>query len=284
LDNPKILIVEDDLELSEMLNVYFRVQKYEVHTAAWGEDAINLSREVDLALIMLDIRLPDIDGYEVCRQLRQQRRTQDIPILFLTEKRDRVDKLQGLQLGVVDYITKPFDIQELHLRVRNAITRANRQALANPVTDLPEGAMVDDRLAALLDDESDWALLQITIRHLGRFRELYGFVAADDVLRAVTLMLRNAIEEHGTPEDYIGHTGPEDFVIITRAALVEEIRARVQSRVEQSREYFYPLQDRDKARQALEADYLSLASAVIDHSAAPFADLDALKNALADAG
>ena len=103
-EKPKILIVEDDLDLSDMLGAYFRVQNYEVRTAAWGQEAIKISREEDLSLIMLDIRLPDINGYEVCRQLRQNRRTQDLPIIFLTEKRDRVDKLQGLELGVVDYI------------------------------------------------------------------------------------------------------------------------------------------------------------------------------------
>ena len=101
LDKPKILIVEDDLDLSEMLNAYFRVQNYEVMTAAWGKDAVQISSEHTIDLIVLDIRLPDIDGYEVCRQLRTQRRTQDTPIIFLTEKRDRVDKLQGLELGVV---------------------------------------------------------------------------------------------------------------------------------------------------------------------------------------
>ena len=133
-DKPRILIVEDDLDLSDMLDAYFRVQNYDVLTAAWGRDAVKIGAEETLNLIMLDIRLPDINGYEVCRQLRTQRKTQDVPIIFLTEKRDRVDRLQGLELGVVDYITKPFDIQELRLRVRNAINRAAQLATVNPVT------------------------------------------------------------------------------------------------------------------------------------------------------
>ncbi|RPI93720.1 MAG: DNA-binding response regulator, partial [Chloroflexi bacterium] len=137
-DKSHILIVEDDLDLSEMLNAYFRVQGYEVQTAAWGEDAVRLTLENPPDLVVLDIRLPDIDGYEVCRRIRTQRRTQTVPVIFLTEKRDRVDKLSGLELGVVDYITKPFDIQELRLRVRNAISRAIRPNVSNPVTDLPE--------------------------------------------------------------------------------------------------------------------------------------------------
>ncbi|GAB4329706.1 MAG: response regulator [Phototrophicales bacterium] len=280
MDKPQIMIVEDDLDLSEMLTAYFRVQNYEVITAAWGEEALQLSRENDIDLVVLDIRLPDIDGYEVCRQLRTQRRTQDTPIIFLTEKRDRVDKLQGLELGVVDYITKPFDIQELRLRVRNAISRVKRQALVNPVTDLPEGSMVEERLTALITGEDPWTILQLSINSLVRFREMYGFVAADDVLRAVTLMIRNAVREHGSPDDYIGHIGPEDFIIVTHADNIEAIRSRIQKRIEQSREYFYPLKDRDKAREAMEANYLKLDSGVISSADGPFSDFEELKQKL----
>ncbi len=280
MDKPQILIVEDDLDLAEMLNAYFRVQNYEVLTAAWGEEALQISRDNDVNLIVLDIRLPDIDGYEVCRQLRSQRRTQDTPIIFLTEKRDRVDKLQGLELGVVDYITKPFDIQELRLWVRNAINRSNRQALVNPVTDLPEGEGVDEKLNDLLLSTEKWALLQLSINSLGRFREMYGFVAADDVLRAVTLMVRNAVREYGTAEDYVGHIGPEDFIIITQVDNVAKIRERIEARIQQSREYFYPLKDRDKAREAMEANHLKLISGLIDHSRGPFETLDDIKAAL----
>lgn len=280
MDKPNILIVEDDLDLAEMLNAYFRVQNYEVLTAAWGEEAVQVSRDHDVDLVVLDIRLPDIDGFEVCRRLRSQRRTQDTPIIFLTEKRDRVDKLQGLELGVVDYITKPFDIQELRLRIRNAINRANRQTLVNPVTDLPEGPMVEERIEQLINDQGNWSLLQVSISSLSRFRELYGFVAADDVLRAVTLMMRNAVREHGNAEDYIGHIGAEDFVIITQVDNVQRVRERIEKRIQQSREYFYPLKDRDKAREAMEANHLQLVSGVITRTSGPFKGLEDLREAL----
>src|SRR5215470_889124 len=168
-DKPRLLIVEDDPDLSDMLDAYFRVQEYDVLTAAWGRDALKISAEETVNLIMLDIRLPDIDGYEICRQLRSQRRTQDVPIIFLTEKRDRVDKLQGLELGVVDYITKPFDIQERRLRVRNAISRVEREAMTNPVTDLPEGPVVEDHLSELTTKTTEWAALLISITGLGDF-------------------------------------------------------------------------------------------------------------------
>ncbi len=262
-----------------MLNAYFRVQGYEVLTAAWGEDAVRLGSEQTPDLVVLDIRLPDIDGYEVCRRLRTNRRTQDIPIIFLTEKRDRVDKLQGLELGVVDYITKPFDIQELRLRVRNALQRVVQQPLINPVTNMAEGPLVDERLNKLMF-EDDWGLLSIAIRGLDGFREHYGFVASDDVLRAVSLMMNNAVREVGSDQDFIGHMDQQDFIIISAKDKIDNIRERIEVRIRQSMEYFYPLKDREKAREAMESNSLSLEIGMLRDSDGPFDTLDTLKETI----
>lgn len=280
MDKPRILIVEDDSDLSEMLSAYFRVQNYDVLVAAWGGEALRISREEPVSLIMLDIRLPDIDGYEICRQLRSNRQTQDTPIIFLTEKRDRVDKLQGLELGVVDYITKPFDIQELRLRVRNAINRAAQQNVSNPVTDLPEGTIVEDRLNELLTREDEWAVLLLSVGQLSAFRELYGFVAADDVLRALALMIRNAVNEFGSEDDFIGHLAAEDFFIITGPAAVQAIHDRLDARMQQSREFFYPVRDRQKVREGINTDHLQMTTASVTSDAGPFADAQAVLDAL----
>lgn len=279
-DKSQILIVEDDLDLSEMLNAYFRVQGYEVLTAAWGKDAIKMGIEHNPDLVVLDIRLPDIDGYEVCRQLRTNRRTQNIPVIFLTEKRDRVDKLAGLELGVVDYITKPFDIQELRLRVRNSLRRAAQQALINPVTNVAEGQIVDERLTEIIHSSAHWALLTIGIRGLDVFSDQYGFIASDDVLRAVTLMINNAIREVSNETDFIGHLSNHEFVIITDSDHVTAIRERIEVRIKQSMEYFYPLKDRDEARKAMAENRLQLVVGQVLSTEGPFADLDALKDAI----
>ena len=279
MDKPRILIVEDDLDLSEMVSSYFRVQNYDVLTAAWGEEALQLAEANTFDLMMLDIRLPDIDGFELCRQLRSNRKTQDTPIIFLTEKRDRVDKLQGLELGVVDYITKPFDIQELRLRVRNAITRAQAPAANNPVTDIPEGELVDEKLTDLIKAR-DWALLEFSIESLSNFRERYGFVAADDVLRAVTLMLRNAVREYGEENDFIGHVGSENFIIITNPDAVEDIQDRIERRIAQSREYFYPLRDPIRAKEAVTDNHLNIVSGYLTDEDGPFDNLEVLKTKL----
>ena len=209
----KILIVEDDLDVAEMLNAYFRVQGYEVFTVNWGEDGVRSCQTVHPDLVILDIRLPDIDGYEVARRLRSDRRTAEIPIIFLTEKRDRSDRLQGLELGADDYITKPFDVQELRLRVRNALKRVSQGSLTNPVSGLPEGALVDEKLSEVIEKDGV-AVLFVSIDNMDSFREAYGFVASDDVLRAISLMIVNTMREVSRPEDFLGHLSRTDFILV----------------------------------------------------------------------
>lgn len=243
---PKILIIEDDLDLAEMLNAYFCVQGYEVFTVNWGEDGVRSCQTMHPDIVVLDIRLPDIDGYEVAHRLRGDRRSADIPIIFLTEKRDRADRLQGLELGGDDYITKPFDVQELQLRVRNSLKRFNQGSLTNPVTGLPDGALVDERLADILNEEG-MTILLIAIENLDAFRESYGFVASDDVLRAISLMIVATLRQAGEPSDFLGHLSGTDLILImspsNTAAFSEQLRAQL----EQSIDYFYPIKDRELA-------------------------------------
>ena len=241
----KILIIEDDLDVAEMLNAYFRVQGYEVFTVNWGEDGVRSCLTVQPDLVILDIRLPDIDGYEVARRVRADRRTAEIPIIFLTEKRDRSDRLQGLELGADDYITKPFDVQELRLRVRNALKRVSQGSLTNPVTGLPEGALVDEKLSETIGKDGS-AVLFVAIDNMDVFRESYGFVASDDVLRAISLMIVNTMREISRPEDFLGHLSSTDFLIVLPPSNLSALSEKLRSRLDQSMEYFYPIKDRDQ--------------------------------------
>ena len=242
----KILIVEDDPDVAEMLTAYFRTQDYEVYTVNWGEDGVRSALQVNPDLAILDIRLPDIDGYEVARRLRTDRRTSQIPIIFLTEKRDRADRLQGLELGADDYITKPFDVQELRLRVRNALKRVSQGSLTNPVTGLPEGALVDEKLSEIFGKDGS-SLLFVSLLNMSAFREAYGFVASDDVLRAVSLMIVNTMREFSRPEDFLGHLSATELVLVVPPSNLAALSEKLRSRLDQSVEYFYPIKDREQA-------------------------------------
>lgn len=276
-DNASIVIVEDDPDVADMLNAYFKVQGYDVRVANWGEEGVQSCQENPPQLVILDIRLPDIDGYEVARRLRKNRRTQAIPIIFLTEKRARSDRLQGLELGADDYITKPFDVQELRLRVRNALSRSAQGALTNPVTNLPEGLLVDERMEDALILK-DWSMILVALKNLDSFRDVYGFVASDDVLRAVSLMINNAVRDVANPTDFVGHFTGTDFIVITTQEFSGLLNERISTRLEQSLDYFYPLKDRDKKdsqSQRLKVDIRQL-----NGSQGPFKDLDSLKSRL----
>ena len=119
----KLLIVEDDADTVEMLSLFFEEEGYRILSTAWGQDALKLCQELLPDLILLDIRLPDIDGFEVCRQLHNFFQTSHIPVICLTEKKEQADKIEGLEAGAIDYVTKPFNLHELKLRVRNAMRR-----------------------------------------------------------------------------------------------------------------------------------------------------------------
>jgi DNA-binding response OmpR family regulator len=246
-ETQRILIVEDSIETSEMLTTYFEAQGYEVAAVAFGEDALQATQDVVPDLVVLDIHLPDIDGYEVCRRLRAQRRTENVPIVFLTERRDRTDRIAGLELGAVDYITKPFDIKELQLRVRNALRRASLGTLVSPITGLPTDPLIDERLASLLRHK-DWAVLSVSIQGLRDFSNEYGFVASDDVLRAVALLIKNVAEESGDSDSFVGHLGEDDFIIISAPSRVNGLREKIIARLDQVIDFFYPVKDRSEKK------------------------------------
>lgn len=245
MSKARLLIVEDDFDISNMLSIYFTGQGYEVDIAARGSDALQKTRRNLPHLIVLDIMLPDIDGYEVCRTLRTNTRTSHIPVIFLTQKDERSDKLQGLELGADDYITKPFDIEELKLRVQNAIARAERESLTDPRSGLPSGRLIEEQLRRIIRAES-WALMDIRIDHFNPFTEEYGFVAGDDVLRFTAMVLNEVVDELGTPDDFIGHAGGDNFIIITTEEDSTTIKERLKTRFTEEVLTHYNFMDREQ--------------------------------------
>ena len=275
----RLLIVEDDMDLAEMLGNYFRHQGYEVDVAHWGEDGVMQATSLPPDMAILDIRLPDIDGYEVCRRLRAHRLTADLPVIFLTERREREDKLAGLELGAVDYITKPFDIKELRLRVRNVLRRLHFESLVNPVTGLPEGTEVREKLSDLLE-EPNWTMVVIGLRGLNSFRDRYGFVAADDAARAVSLMIKKGMDEVGAKSAFIGHIDPHDFVVITDRKRASNLATECRERIDKGIQYFYPQIDRSQLEDLPPARRLHTEVLQIHAEDGPFPNLSVLRQAL----
>ena len=277
---PHILIVEDQPNTAEMLTTYFKTQGYEVTSVGWGKDALSFVDETVPDLVVLDIRLPDMDGYEVCKHMRSHRRTAQVPIIFLTEKRERSDKLQGLKLGAVDYITKPFDIQELRLRVRNVLRRSSSERMSHFVTGLPGVSLSDERLRDLLT-ASDWALLSVGLHGLDEFADVYGFVARDDVVRAVALMLNHVVTESQDADAFVGHLDDTNFFVVIAPDKVEPVKQALAVRLDEAMAFFYPRADWDAGQRdpATDLPRLDIAVGVLTPAAGPFSNLEKLKRA-----
>jgi len=245
MSKARLLVVEDDLDISSMLKMFFSSQGYEVDTALRGEITMEKTRLTMPHLIVLDIMLPDIDGYEVCRRLRSNSRTSHIPVIFLTQKDERSDKLQGLELGADDYITKPFDIEELRLRVQNAIARAERESLTDAQSGLPSGKLIEDQLRKIIRKD-DWAFIDIRLNNFEPFKEVYGFIAASDVLRYTGMLIGEVLDQYGTDFDFIGHAGGNNFVIITKIERSSEIQTHIKKKFSETIPTHYNFVDRQQ--------------------------------------
>jgi PleD family two-component response regulator len=286
----KILVVEDDEDIVNMLKIYFESQGYEVSAALKGLLALAQCRKQVPNIIILDINLPDIDGYEVCRTLRSGLRTSHVPIIFLTQKDQRSDKIAGLELGADDYVTKPFDIEELKLRVQGALRRAGYENLTSPITGLPSGKLIEEQLKRLLQSKP-WALLYVGISNLKGFNDVYGFVAGDDLVRYAGITLADIVDEVGTIEDFIGHIGSGDFIIIVSPDAAEKIRQESVKRFGQGVGAFYSFSDRERGHivthdengQDQQLPLATLAIGVVTDETREFADIREITEVAADA-
>ena len=286
----RLLIVEDDNDISNMLNIYFAGQGFEVDVAPRGSVALEKSRHNLPHLIILDIMLPDIDGFEVCRILRTNTRTSHVPIIFLTQKDERSDKLAGLELGADDYITKPFDIEELKLRVQRAISRAEQQSLTDPRSGLPAGRLIEEQLRKIIRQQN-WAYMDVRVNHYDPFKEAYGFVAGDDVLRFTAMLIGEVLDELGTTNDFIGHAGGDNFIIITAEEIAPAIREKLKSRFAEEVLSHYSFIDREqgfiravnKDGKPEEAPLMKLAIGIVSPTEYQFADIREITEMAAEA-
>jgi diguanylate cyclase (GGDEF)-like protein len=290
MGKPRLLVVEDDIDIGNMLKIYFSGMQFDVDVAVRGSEALERTKQVLPHLIVLDIMLPDIDGYEVCRTLRTNMRTSHIPVIFLTQKDERSDKLQGLELGADDYITKPFDIEELKLRVQGAIRRSERESLTDPRSGLPAGRLIEDQLRRIIR-QSGWALLDARVNNFDSFKDVYGFVAGDDVLRFTAMLIGEVVDELGTTSDFIGHAGGDNFIVITKEAKAEAIKARLKERFDNEVQTHYNFMDRQQGfvnapsadGTTVKVPFMTMSVGIVSPSMQSFSDIREITELAAEA-
>ena len=210
-----ILIVEDDPSLRRVLRLLLEAEGYRVSEAENGPTGLGILQHESPDLVILDVMMPDMDGYTVCQKIREQRRFQQMPVIFLTAKDAAESRIMSLDTGANDYLTKPYNRHELLLRVRNHINTGRAQRDANPLTGLPGNTAIEMEVRSRLDRREEFALLYLDLDNFKAYNDTYSYRAGDRVIQLSAQLLHQVFDAHGNRDDFIGHIGGDDFVAIT---------------------------------------------------------------------
>ncbi len=244
-EKPKILIVDDEPDILEILEILLK-EEYRVIQAQNGEEALKKVKEESPELIILDYMMPKKDGVQVCREIKQDIFLRHIPVIILTGKGEIHQKVKGLDAGADDYIVKPFDPQELMARVRMALRRKTRDLDANPLTLLPGNVSIYNEIQRRINSKEKFAVCYIDLDKFKAYNDTYGFEKGDRIIRETARSIIETIQKEGNEEDFIGHIGGDDFVIITHPSKVEKICKSFIENFERKVPHFYNEKDRKR--------------------------------------
>jgi DNA-binding response OmpR family regulator len=218
-----VLICDDDPDILRFVEFNLRLEGFEVATAADGEKALAAAQELQPDLILLDVMMPKLDGFEVCERIRADTRTKYISIIMLTARSLSADRVVGLTAGADDYIIKPFDPTELLARVKSTLRRAREMRALNPLTQLAGNVQVQAELSDRVDKGEPFALLYADLDNFKAFNDHYGFLRGDEAIKLLARSIGEAVRRHGDRLAFVGHVGGDDFVVILSPDAVEEV-------------------------------------------------------------
>lgn len=245
-EKTRVLVVDDERDIRDVLRLTLEGEDYEVAEAASGEEALEKASAWNPHLMLLDFKLPGINGGQVCERLKKDTLLQHLPVIMLTSRGEVADKVAGIGAGVDDYVVKPFDPAELLARVRMILRRMSRALDANPLTKLPGNASILEELQDRLRQKRPLAVCYADLDKFKAFNDAYGFERGDRVIRAAARILLMAMREMGGPDDFLGHIGGDDFVMITGPAGVEKIAERAIRDFAEGAAEFYNEADRQR--------------------------------------
>ena len=223
----RVLVVDDDRNLRKIIQTNLELAGYDVISASTGDEAMNILDGTQPDLVVLDVMMPLMDGYEVARRIRRHPSNTHVPIIMLTAKGEVDDKLTGFDAGVDDYMTKPFGPQELLARVKAKIRRVEVDASLSPLTRLPGNLAIEAELRRRIETHAPFAVLYLDLDNFKAFNDVYGFTHGDEAIQLVASSAVDVVRRRGTPKDFVGHIGGDDFIIVTLPDRAEEIAREI---------------------------------------------------------
>lgn len=271
----KILVIDDTEFMTKLISDTLTEAGYVVVTASDGYQGLEKVGTEKPDLVILDIVMPGIDGFEVCRILREDDRNNLMPIIMLTAQEDEDDKLTGLELGADDYIIKPFNHRELLSRVRNTLKRIDRNRWANPLTGLRGNVKIQMEIDKRIAGNKLFAVLYADIDNFKSYNDAYGYASGDRAIKVTADIIVENVKAHGNPDDFTGHIGGDDFIVISTPDKIETIAKEIISDFDKRAVELYSKEDAqrgyvvtsDRQGQPVKVPLITISLAIVTNEA-----------------
>lgn len=236
-----ILVADDEESVVTLLKDALESAHYRVLTAHNGQDALDSIRKNTPDIALLDVQMPLLTGYDVCRQVKSDVFLRHIPVMLLTAQVGTTHKVTGLEEGADDYLTKPFEMEELMARIRTLLRRTRLGLEANPLSRLPGNVTIENELLKRMGANQPFAVLYIDLNDFKAYNDIYGFVKGDDVIRdTAKIVLTQSLADEG----FVGHIGGDDFIVITSPERAEGLCQKIIRAFTAKTPDFYTPEDR----------------------------------------
>jgi PleD family two-component response regulator len=244
----RILIADDLPDLLQALKETLEREGFAVTAVPDGEAALASIRADPPDIAVLDLKMPRLSGFEVCRALRGDPLLENLPVVILSASGSRESRIEGLDLGADDFITKPVDIRELLARIRMILKRTRQGLDANPLTKLPGNLSIESRIDRALTEKRPLAVLYVDLNQFKAYNDAYGYDSGDRVIKTLARVLVDQVRAGGSA-DFIGHIGGDDFIALTTPDRMEAAARRICADFDAVVPSFY--KEEDRARGAI---------------------------------
>jgi diguanylate cyclase (GGDEF)-like protein len=247
-----ILVVDDDPDIARFVEVNLRSAGYDVSVAGDGAEALDRAGEIRPDLVLLDVMMPRIDGFEVAQRLRKNPQTANTSIIMLTAKALSADKVTGLQSGADDYIIKPFDPIELLARVKGTLRRAKEMRNLSPLTGLPGNIRIQEEIERQVREGREFAVLYSDLDNFKAYNDQKGFVRGDRLIQSTARIIQDAVVELSGTDGFVGHVGGDDFVAVVDPESAEAVAKRICEGFDSALVEFYEAEDLERGSVRME--------------------------------
>ncbi len=241
----KILVVDDEEVITSVVKDIFD-NEYNIIIAKDGEQGLEKIYSESPDLVLLDVNMPKINGYQLCKMIKDDILLRNLPIIMLTVKGEEKDEIYGLKLGADDYIVKPFKPSILRARIKSLIARSSTQLDTNPLTRLPGNIEINKKIEQRISSTTYYAVLYFDLDNFKPYNDLYGFEKGDEVIRFTARILLSNFKKFGTNDDFVGHIGGDDFIAITVPEKADTLCRKIIENFDKEIEKFYTDEDRKR--------------------------------------